>query len=1280
MSKEFLHLFSGARRKVGIAEAFAAVSKECGAPAVVVHADVAKVSRRRMALYMQAAQAGRWAGIVAAVPCKTFARAAWSHGRGPRAMRDAEHPMGFPWLRGGGLASTRRENTLLTAIVQLVLASGAADPGAKYVLAGPEALGATRAGGKPAAVWQHEAFDDIRKLGGFRQGAVALGDFGAELQRPTRVYTNTPSLKLADGPPTYDTEGFYSGPIKLKDDARPGQRPPGQLSTAWPAKWAREVARAMLDTGGASASGERGSREGSATQVATSTTQMAITTRVASAAAVGGGAPAKRHVALIEQRRRKLTEGDWARLRGGLFNPRAEVYIGRGGKGVEASAWANPFKIGPDGTREEVIDKFRRYLRDAPVLKRVMDLEGKVLVCHCGPAEACHGDVLLEALDAAASADLLADDGLPLRIGGLEHQEESPPTAPATTAPTSTTAASTSTAAGTGRTSAASRAMATSGGSEPCGSSARTTAAARSRGVVSMSEPVGSSAECARDGSASRDAGSMSESVGSSAEKAASRGAVSMSESVGSSAEKGLGRGAVSMSESIGASAEKVVGSRAAGWRGRGQPRGARCMGQDRPFADGGGLCSPGRWPLGKRVFPSQGKVLREELLGVFRGFLGRQEKVCDCELWTLHLAAGRFKECPFDEAAIEEARAVFTARLGPHEQPQPHKIDFPLIRSLLAMLGDPDTEVFKDFEVGVNLGVTEPLPRTPWVYEQKTRWNLDEPGGSQEWEVPNYKSVHGHESAVRDLFAEEAALGWMEEVTDEEARRRYGQNLRIAALGVVQEPTKIRVVHDGSNRVEVNNAIRPNDQQRCPGAAELRTILAERRAVGLKGFAVVGDISKAHRRIPVREADWGFQACRLEPGKVWLNRVGTYGMGSAAYWWSRFAAAAVVRLSYYLVGQGSLLDVLIYVDDLLLVAGQREDLVSIAVLLLAFAALRVPFGWKKFRGGSETQWIGYTIDLMSYTVGISKKRADWLANWMEVRVREKTVDLADFAAVLGRLGFTLGPLEYVRPFVAPLYAWSAAVGHRGIVPIPWSVAFLLTILARRFRSKDRVASVYPRASSLGTAFRADAKAQGASVCVGGWECLRGRRPSEARWFSVELTKTTAPWAFSRGEPFRTIASLELFATLLCVVAFGDQWPRGAGGSIMLQGITDNQGNQAVMSRLMTSKFPLVVILVELAAQLEDRNIDLALDWVPRDQNEPADALSNGDFAMFDEKRRVHIDLSQTKWLLLPEVLKVSAGLYQDIQTAKARRKLDGPRAPARRIPAGGRLRDRDPW
>ena len=40
-------------------------------------------------------------------------------------------------------------------------------------------------------------------------------------------------------------------------------------------------------------------------------------------------------------------------------------------------------------------------------------------------------------------------------------------------------------------------------------------------------------------------------------------------------------------------------------------------------------------------------------------------------------------------------------------------------------------------------------------------------------------------------------------------------------------------------------------------------------------------------------------------------------------------------------------------------------------------------------------------------------------------------VDLADFEGVLGRISFSMGPLETVRPFVSLFYAWSAAVGKR---------------------------------------------------------------------------------------------------------------------------------------------------------------------------------------------------------------------------------------------------------
>jgi hypothetical protein len=170
---------------------------------------------------------------------------------------------------------------------------------------------------------------------------------------------------------------------------------------------------------------------------------------------------------------------------------------------------------------------------------------------------------------------------------------------------------------------------------------------------------------------------------------------------------------------------------------------------------------------------------------------------------------------------------------------------------------------------------------------------------------------------------------------------------------------------------------------------------------------------------------------------------------------------------------------------------------------------------------------------------------------------------------------------------------------------------------------------------------------------LGGWECLGNTLPAHARWFSVDLNKVNAPWAFSRGEPFRTIASLELFATLLCVVTFGDAWPVGASGEVLLQGITDNLGNTFAVSKLMTSKFPLVVILAEVAAQLRLRRMVLNLGWTPRDQNEEADALTNGDFAAFDKNRRVEVDVSKVKWLILPRMLEVSQHIYDRVRTAK---------------------------
>ena len=76
-----------------------------------------------------------------------------------------------------------------------------------------------------------------------------------------------------------------------------------------------------------------------------------------------------------------------------------DVYIGRPVQGLKGSIWANPFHIGKDGTREEVIKKYREYILGKPeLLAQLESLKGKVLGCWCKPEKDCHGDVLVELL------------------------------------------------------------------------------------------------------------------------------------------------------------------------------------------------------------------------------------------------------------------------------------------------------------------------------------------------------------------------------------------------------------------------------------------------------------------------------------------------------------------------------------------------------------------------------------------------------------------------------------------------------------------------------------------------------------------------------------------------------------------------------------------------------------------------------------------------------------------------------------------------------------------
>ena len=91
---------------------------------------------------------------------------------------------------------------------------------------------------------------------------------------------------------------------------------------------------------------------------------------------------------------------------------------------------------------------------------------------------------------------------------------------------------------------------------------------------------------------------------------------------------------------------------------------------------------------------------------------------------------------------------------------------------------------------------------------------------------------------------------------------------------------------------------------------------------------------------------------------------------------------------------------------------------------------------------------------------------------------------------------------------------------------------------------------------------------------------------------------------------------------------------------ITLSCSTDNQGNSHLLDRLLTTKYPLGVVLMELAHQMRRRRVVLRANWVPRDQNQEADDLTNLEFRHFDRQRRIPVNLEDLDFGIMPELFE----------------------------------------
>ena len=110
---------------------------------------------------------------------------------------------------------------------------------------------------------------------------------------------------------------------------------------------------------------------------------------------------------------------------------------------------------------------------------------------------------------------------------------------------------------------------------------------------------------------------------------------------------------------------------------------------------------------------------------------------------------------------------------------------------------------------------------------------------------------------------------------------------------------------------------------------------MREKARVGERTFGLTADIKEAHRQIPIHPSNWHMLGSQLEPeGEVFVNTVGTFGVSSASYWWSR-VATTVGRLYQYLVARYASSWVLLLAEDYHLEMGGQHFRQALMIFFL---------------------------------------------------------------------------------------------------------------------------------------------------------------------------------------------------------------------------------------------------------------------------------------------------------------------------------------------------------
>ncbi|CAE7657443.1 LRRC45 [Symbiodinium sp. CCMP2592] len=447
---------------------------------------------------------------------------------------------------------------------------------------------------------------------------------------------------------------------------------------------------------------------------------------------------------------------------------------------------------------------------------------------------------------------------------------------------------------------------------------------------------------------------------------------------------------------------------------------------------DGAGTCSSASWsvPRGADCFGSLRKawcarILSGDFLSKFQAKLSSGSKAPP--LSDPELAPFLEDLRSFLRLSAPDFNTLLSIPPG-----QPFRLF--LLEALLSVFKDPDTSFVDLLTEGVPLGVDSEMPSCPTLFPPagQSAPTMDLTHCSSSW-----GSALSDQASVDSLLSEEISEGWVREVPGglDELTARY-QQTAVGKLGLVKSPGRPdRLVVDSSVSGVTEHTSLPNKSAN-PSISGLRQCLPPEHAIEWL-IALILDVSKAHRRIKIRDSDRGL-LCFFHRNRLYQCLTLNFGARPSGFYWSRMAGL-LTRLLHRLVFVKHCL--LIYVDDLIALLSGPSGPVWAALMCIMLLILRVPMSWHKAYLGPRPTWIGWSICLHSLSATMEAPKLDRLRDLLAKIRGSDSVPLHLLRKLTGKLLWVCSLFRPFRPSLAPLYSdqGKPPVVHVALSPAKWA-------------------------------------------------------------------------------------------------------------------------------------------------------------------------------------------------------------------------------------------------